>query len=314
MKRPVYLICCLLLIILIFTTTSTPKSAKVPVKVPGKSPTITPFKNLPNQEILTLNPEVERKALNGTYLLYGPEMPVSDWYQGRVACVSKNPIRFVTAAHCVLVRKKIKTEHGVKYKTINSPLGKIWYITHPVWKDKFLTLKLLAYDMYLDVAVLGLAQEPTSLELIEMTLNENIREDQMLFMFGNSHDGGTDYQMLWGKHIFIISKTDEEVIPPVEQKREWYFTYMISRPGCSGAPVFNINGEMVGLNWGRYLLNDRFYCSVTPAQYIKSVLESTKDDSPTPLEIRNKPPDLDGYDLDDSEVTNRGQTVYPDRK
>jgi len=99
--------------------------------------------------------------------------------------------------------------------------------------------KLIAYDNHRDLAALAI--EAHSLPTIALGKSSDLHTGEWLMAIG--HPWGVLDAITAG---IVIGTGD--TLPETGDKREWIAVDMKMRPGHSGGPLFNVSGEIVGVN------------------------------------------------------------------
>ncbi|MBI5420832.1 MAG: trypsin-like peptidase domain-containing protein [Parcubacteria group bacterium] len=192
------------------------------------TPSKTTLCNLAPQEqtVQQFLERMEQKANTSTYRLYY----LKDTCVGSAWVLKTNGFQgtvLITATHCVIdnITKKPKSD--------------FWWIGHPSWDpEKKLQFKLLIYDEAKDVAILS---SPEHYGLEELTIaNATPNFPDPLFVMAISPNSIS--QFLIGNYVCRVT------LPRTNQS--WDLITNYTRPGCSGAPVLNIAGEVVGIIHG----------------------------------------------------------------
>lgn len=176
--------------------------------------------------------QMEKKANASTYRLYY----MKDLCVGSAWVLKTNGFRgtvLVTATHCLIdsATKKLR--------------GNFWHIGHPSWDpEKKLQFKLLVYNELSDVAVLFSTER---YELDKLTISSTSQKfPDPLFVMANSPPPPQFPNLL--PELIIGNYLCTVVVPKTNEI--WDLITNYTRPGCSGAPVLNVEGNVVGIIHG----------------------------------------------------------------
>lgn len=119
-------------------------------------------------------------------------------------------------------------------------------LKQPDWDEQeYIQVVFRRHWQSTDLALMKVQKMRTTRQLISLKLGEHVQNNEALFTFNTVNTVGNTYRPLFGQaiqaKIMAQFDTPDWVIPGV------LISITGSKPGCSGTPVFNLDGSVVGM-------------------------------------------------------------------